>query len=95
MILRTCIVCKKTNALPYRYPDMPNPPDEGVTKSRPLQNIGLDYLGLLRYRDTFTTSAKIWICLFTCMATRATHLGLVLNNTTQEFLLAFRRFVAP
>ncbi|KAK5967304.1 Integrase catalytic domain-containing protein, partial [Trichostrongylus colubriformis] len=93
-ILRQCIVCKKTNALPYRYPDIPSLPKERVTRSRPFQNIGLDYLGPLRYKDSFNVSAKIWICLITCMATRAVHLELVLNNTTQEFLLAFRRFIS-
>ncbi|KAL6727694.1 hypothetical protein Aduo_009548 [Ancylostoma duodenale] len=93
-ILRDCIVCKRANCLPYRYPDMPSLPQERVTRSRPFQKVGLDYLGPLRYRDTFHTSAKVWICLFTCMATRAVHLEVVLDNSTQEFLLAFRRFIA-
>ncbi|KIH53908.1 integrase core domain protein [Ancylostoma duodenale] len=93
-ILRDCIVCKKANCLPYRYPDMPSLPPERVNRSRPFQKVGLDYLGPLYYRDTFHTKAKVWVCLFTCMATRAVHLEVVLDNTVQEFLLAFRRFVA-
>ncbi|KIH52989.1 ubiquinone biosynthesis protein COQ7 [Ancylostoma duodenale] len=93
-ILRDRIVCKKANCLPYRYPDMPSLPSERVTRSRPFQKVGLDYLGPLHYRDAFNTKAKVWVCLFTCMATRAVHLELVLNNSTQEFLLALRRFIA-
>ncbi|XGW04223.1 hypothetical protein V3C99_015406 [Haemonchus contortus] len=93
-VLRLCVICKKINGLPYRYPDMPSLPPERVRRSRPFQNIGLDYLGPLRYKDTTTTSSKVWISLFTCMATRAIHLEIVLDNSTQEFLCALRRFIA-
>ncbi|EPB79997.1 integrase core domain protein [Ancylostoma ceylanicum] len=93
-IIRDCIVCKKTNCLPYRYPDVPSLPQERVARFRPFQKVGLDYLGPLYYRDHFHTRAKVWICLFTCTATRAVHLEVVYNNSTQEFVLAFRRFIA-
>ncbi|KIH64373.1 integrase core domain protein [Ancylostoma duodenale] len=73
---------------------MPCLPSERVTRSRPFQKVGLDYLGPLHYQDAFHTAAKVWVCLFTCMATRAVHPEVVLNNSTQEFLLAFRRFIA-
>uniref|UniRef100_A0A7I4YY06 Integrase catalytic domain-containing protein n=1 Tax=Haemonchus contortus TaxID=6289 RepID=A0A7I4YY06_HAECO len=93
-VLRLCVICKKINGLPYRYPDMPSLPPERVRRSRSFQNIGLDYFGPLRYKDTTTTSSKVWISLFTCMATRAIHLEIVLDNSTQEFLCALRRFIA-
>ncbi|KHJ87701.1 hypothetical protein OESDEN_12518, partial [Oesophagostomum dentatum] len=93
-LLRSCIVCRKANCLAYRYPSMPSLPKERVTRSRPFQKVGLDYLGPLRYKGQFHEPTKIWICLFTCMATRAVHLELVHSNSTQEFILAFRRFIA-
>ena len=37
---------------------------------------------------------KVWICLFTCLATRAIHLELVHDMTTDEFVLCFRRFIS-
>jgi hypothetical protein len=37
---------------------------------------------------------KVWICLFTCAVTRAVHLELVEDLTTQSFLLCLRRFMA-
>ncbi|KIH42235.1 integrase core domain protein [Ancylostoma duodenale] len=73
---------------------MPSLPPERVNRSRPFQNVGLDYLGPVYYRDQLHSQAKIWICLFTCMATSAVHLELVHNNTAFEFLLALRRFIA-
>ncbi|KAK6750874.1 hypothetical protein RB195_002690 [Necator americanus] len=93
-ILRLCTVCRRAQGHPYRYPEMPSLPPERVNRSRPFQKVGLDYLGPLYYRDQLHSQAKIWICLFTCMATRAVHLELVHNNTAFEFLLAFRRFIA-
>ncbi|EYC33154.1 hypothetical protein Y032_0002g629 [Ancylostoma ceylanicum] len=92
--LRTCVVCKKVNGRAYRYPDMPSLPKERVTRSRPFQKVGLDYLGPLYYRDTAGIKSKLWICLITCMATRAVHFEVVNSNSTQDFLLAFRRFLA-
>lgn len=92
-VLRRCVSCKKIAGQAYRYPQTPMLPPERVTRSYPFQNIGLDYLGpLTSIRND--TSGKTWICLFTCMATRAIHLEVVLDNSAQEFLLAFRRFVA-
>ena len=34
----------------------------------------------------------MWICLFTCCATRAVHLDLVVDMTATSFILCFRRF---
>ena len=36
----------------------------------------------------------MYICLFTCATTRAVHLEVVTNLSTETFLLAFRRFVS-
>ncbi|XGW10075.1 hypothetical protein V3C99_011947 [Haemonchus contortus] len=73
---------------------MPQLPPERVKRSRPFQNIGVDYLGPLTVSNPHANSNKVWISLFTCMATRAVHLEVVLDNSAQEFLLAFRRFIA-
>ncbi|VDO53357.1 unnamed protein product [Haemonchus placei] len=93
-VLRNCVSCKKVNGHAYRYPNLPQLPPERVTRSRPFQNIGLDYLGPINVYNSCTVLNKTWVCLITCMATRAVHLELVLDNSTREFLLAFRRFIA-
>ncbi|KHJ95339.1 hypothetical protein OESDEN_04716 [Oesophagostomum dentatum] len=71
---------------------MPNLPKESVTRSRAFEKIGMDYLGPLRHNGQFQKPTKFWICLFTCIATRAVYLELVHSNSTQESILAFRRF---
>ena len=37
---------------------------------------------------------KVYLCLFTCASTRALHLEIVPNLTTQSFMMAFRRFAS-
>ncbi|VDO90680.1 unnamed protein product, partial [Heligmosomoides polygyrus] len=88
-ILRTCVTCRKVNALPYRYPNMPSLPTERITRSRPFQAVGIDYLGPIQFQSAHTTVSKAWVCLISCMSTRAVHLELI-NNTVQEFLLSIR-----
>uniref|UniRef100_A0AC35F7R6 Integrase catalytic domain-containing protein n=1 Tax=Panagrolaimus sp. PS1159 TaxID=55785 RepID=A0AC35F7R6_9BILA len=61
------------------------------TLSKPFQNVGIDYCGPFKIKGT---KEKAWICLFTCFTTRLVHLEPVTSMTTQDFLFAFRRFVA-
>ncbi|KHJ75985.1 integrase core domain protein, partial [Oesophagostomum dentatum] len=93
-ILKQCVVCRRVQGQAYRYPFVPDLPSERVTRNRPFQNIGLDYFGPLIIRSERNDKKKIWVCLFTCMVTRAVHLETVLDNSTIEFLSAFRRFIA-
>ncbi|KAL6726143.1 hypothetical protein Aduo_008145 [Ancylostoma duodenale] len=51
-------------------------------------------MGPLLVRSERTQERKVWVCLFTCMTTRALHLEAVIDNSTTQFLLAFRRFIA-
>ncbi|KAK6750969.1 hypothetical protein RB195_002753 [Necator americanus] len=57
-----------------------------------LELLGLDYLGPLYYRDQLHSQAKIWICFFTCMTTRAVHLGgtpdLIISDNATTFCSA-------
>ena len=48
----------------------------------------------VRHQGT-QTSSKMYICLFTCAAIRASiHLELVEYQTTQDFLKTFRQFIS-
>ncbi|XP_011170487.1 uncharacterized protein LOC105203399 [Solenopsis invicta] len=72
-------------------------PPERVRPSRPFASAGVDYAGPLRIRahkGRGHTSAKGYICLFICLATRAIHLEAVSDLSASAFIAAFRRFTA-
>ncbi|KIH55682.1 hypothetical protein ANCDUO_14155 [Ancylostoma duodenale] len=92
--IRSCVQCQKMNNLPYRYPAMTDLASRRVTKSRPFQNIGLDYFGPITVCGRHNERTEVYGCIFTCCVTRLIHLEVVPDGTTEMFLNAFRRFVA-
>ena len=74
-------------------PLMPPIPTERVSASAPFTYVGVDYFGPL-FMEVNRQTQKVWVCLYTCLATRAIHLELMNDMTTQQFLLGFRRFIA-
>jgi hypothetical protein len=71
---------------------MPPSPNLRVSESTPFYRTGLDYLGPL-FIKTEKDPRKVWICLFICL-TRAVHVEMVDDMTTEEFLLAFCSIIA-
>ncbi|GFS90529.1 integrase catalytic domain-containing protein [Trichonephila clavipes] len=61
------------------------------TKQQPFQSAA--WISLDLYVNNFGELQKFYIVLFTCGVTRALHLELVSDMTTNSFLLAFRRFL--
>ena len=70
---------------------MPSLPKTRVAEACPFSRTGLDYMGTI-YVVTNERTRKSWVCLFTCLVTRAIHLELMRNMSAEEFLLGFRRF---
>ena len=56
----------------------------------PFKNAGIDYIGPF-YIATKDTTEKSYICLFTCLSTRAVHLELTENLSTNNCITAIRR----
>ena len=96
--LRKCVTCRRVEGIPYRPPPTPDLPMERVSIDPPFAHTGLDFVGPLYIRDGKTSSEKgsnkVYICLFTCVSTRAIHLELAPSLSVKSFLLAFRRFVS-
>ena len=87
-----CIVCRKFDANPIDEIIAPLPA-ERVNYTYPFGICGVDYAGPL-LANGGGRICKVWVALFVCATTRAVHLEMVTNLTTDEFLLAFRRFIA-
>ena len=92
-VIQSCLVCRRHEGGPYKLPSMSPLPGKRIREATPFSRTGLDYLGPLLIRTNNGTQ-KVWVCLFTCLVIRAVHLELVLDMTTEEFLLALRRFIS-
>ena len=75
----------------YNVTWSPPLPHFRVQESFPFTCIGVDYAGLLYIKGP---QPKAWIVLFTCCVTRALHLDLVLDMSTETFIRCFRQFAA-
>ncbi len=92
-VIQKCCTCKKFKAKPFERPPMAQLPKERLVQERPFNNVGLDYMGPL-YTKVIGTVTKVWICLFTCMVTRAIHLEVVMDMSSEQFLSCLRKFIA-
>ena len=93
-VVSRCVQCKKLEGPPFKIPPMAPWPLERTIKSQPFQHTGVDNLGPFKVKALNGSVIKLWVCLFTCFASRAVHLEWMLGMSTSDFLQAFRRFVA-
>lgn len=95
-VVHECVVCfrakpRVSNAI------MGNLPRNRVSPSPPFHSTGVDYAGPLLIKDRKGRGCKVtkcYIALFICFCTRAIHLELVSDLSTEAFLASFRRFIA-
>lgn len=92
-VLKKCVTCKRHDGKPFPTPKIPALPPSRVSEEPPFTYTGLDFAGPLFVRDGETTE-KSYIGLYTCASTRAIHLELLKNLTTDAFLQSFRRFTS-
>ncbi|XP_055527336.1 uncharacterized protein LOC129719952 [Wyeomyia smithii] len=93
-VIHKCHTCFR-NKPTFAQQVMADLPAVRVTPSRPFTNTGVDFLGPVYIKPPRKQDAiKAYICVFVCMVTKAAHLELVLNLTTEAFLAALRRFCA-
>lgn len=73
-------------------------PKARVVPSKVFQNVGIDYAGPIKLlirggRGLRKIEKKAYLAVFVCFTTKAIHLELVSELTTEAFLAAFDRFV--
>ena len=106
-VIKNCTICQRHNN-PFLQQKMAPLPDFRTDReTRPFAHTGVDYAGPISVKPVYPQYEKkgkqvelidnvhsSWICVFTCAVTRAVHIELVSDCSTECFLLAFRRFIA-
>ncbi|XP_076660598.1 uncharacterized protein LOC143363956 [Halictus rubicundus] len=93
-IIRKCIRCQRARPSDMNY-IMENLPKNRVQQSRPFEISGVDYCGPLFVKEKkFRNRGKIkvYVCVFVCFATKAAHMELVSDLTTESFIACLKRF---
>lgn len=95
-IYKKCVMCRKNKGKTYQ-PMMGQLPKERVTLERAFLITGVDYAGPVEIKASKLRNAKIlkgYIAIFVCFGTKAFHIELVSDQTSEAFLAAFNRFIA-
>ena len=96
-LLRTCIVCRKLNARPFKYPGHSELPVVRFDDRSPFSSSGVDHLGPLYCSPVYgkkDEAFKAYVVLYTCLSTRAVLLDVVQSTDAKSFINSFRRFIA-
>lgn len=91
-VTQPCMLCKLLQAVHFRPSPFAALPKTRVMNTRPFTVIVVDLAGFFLIKTTKTCTVKCHTVLITCAVTRPVHMDLVLDNSTESFLLAFRRF---
>ena len=84
-VLGKCLVCQRQRVGPCSQKMAPLSPA--------FTNVGIDFAGPLFVRGS-ASSAKAYICIFTCASSRMTHLELTSDLSTNELFQAFIRMIS-
>ncbi|XP_045535019.1 uncharacterized protein LOC123721194 [Papilio machaon] len=94
--VNNCRLCKLMKAKGFN-PIMGNLPASRVSPSLPFQTSGVDFAGPFLITDRKGRGCKItkcYLCLFICFATKALHLEVASDLSTDVFILCLRRFIS-
>ena len=96
IVLRNCTLCSRFK--PRRFiPKMGNLPKERITPSRVFESVSLDYAGPFLIKESKFRNKrfiKCYVVIFVCFSTKAVHVELVSDLTTESFINSLKRFVA-
>ncbi|XP_055605576.1 uncharacterized protein LOC129753754 [Uranotaenia lowii] len=67
-------------------------PVERVSPAEVFDKVGVDYCGPFLVRYPRTQPRKHFVAIFVCLATKAVHIELVADLTSEAFIAAFKRF---
>lgn len=95
-VIYKCVTCFRMKAEATTQL-MGSLPTQRINISRPFSKVGCDFAGPVLVKNCRIRKPLIgkgYIVLFICFATKAIHLELASDLTTESFLAAFKRFIA-
>ncbi len=93
-IIHKCVLCKKIQGMSYGAPQQSQLPELRVNPDHSFSSVGIDFAGPLFINCSSGEAKKTYVALFTCGTSRAVHLELVPDLSTETFLFCFRRFTS-
>ncbi|XP_055522910.1 uncharacterized protein LOC129717092 [Wyeomyia smithii] len=94
-VIRSCYQCARAEPQSATQ-QIGQLPLHRITPSRPFSVSGIDYAGPLYLKPVHKRAAatKAYICISVCFCTKAVHIELASDLSTNAFLSALRRFIA-
>ncbi|XP_043463977.1 uncharacterized protein LOC122499595 [Leptopilina heterotoma] len=95
-VIRKCMTCFRAKPANLNYL-MDNLPKERVTQTRLFVITGVDYCGpffIKEKKHRNRNKVKAYVAIFVCFATKACHIELVSDLTTETFIACLKRFFA-
>ena len=89
-VIQSCFACRFWSAVPTTQ-QMGNLPKDRVNGGKVFSSVGTDLMGPIQIRCN-RNSIKRYVCIFTCLSSRAVHLEIVQSLEASAFLQAYRRF---
>ncbi|XP_055588999.1 uncharacterized protein LOC129741299 [Uranotaenia lowii] len=92
-IIHKCTTCFRVRPTPVQQ-FMGDLPAERIKIARPFKKVGVDFGPVYLRPVPRRAAVKGYVAVFICLCTKAVHLELVSDLSTERFLQAFHRFVA-
>ena len=92
-IKRNCMICRNQKAVPGSQLMSPLPAGRVIPSRGAFEHCGVDYMRPLEIKQGRNSLSR-YCCVFTCLASRAVHLEMAYDLSTDSFLMAFRRFLS-
>ncbi|XP_055522695.1 uncharacterized protein LOC129716876 [Wyeomyia smithii] len=94
-VIHECVRCfrSKPKVLEQLMADLPS---ERVSPAPPFLRVSVDYCGpfLIKYPVRRSVATKQFVAIFVCLVTKAVHLELASDLSSEAFMAALKRFVA-
>ena len=94
-LLKQCITCFKANPPKSSY-KMGDLPKVRISQTRPFEKTGIDYAGPFYITEKINRNRgkiKCYIAIFVCMASKAVHIEVARDLTTDAFIAILKRFI--